>query len=138
MCVGPQRDAECSGETKVGELEVALAVDQQVLWLEIAMQNPILVAKRGALQKLVHEAPDSDRVEGTTVSMNIHVLLQVSLAVLEDKDKLCFGVDDIVEANDVDVLELLHERYLADGGGRRPFLCIQVDLLECDDFIGGS
>ena len=94
------------------------------------MKNPVLVAERGTLQELVHEAPDSHRVESPAIAVNIHVLLQVPLAVLKDEDKLGLGVNDIIEADDIDVLKLLHERDLADGRGRRALFGIEVDLLQ--------
>ena len=84
------------------------------MWLEITVKNPVLVAERGTLQELVHEAPDSHRVESPAIAVNIHVLLQIPLAVLKDEDKLGLGVNDIIEADDIDVLKLLHERDLAD------------------------
>lgn len=47
--------------------------------------------------------------------MCVHVALEVLLAEFENKDKFLLGVDDIVEANDVGVTELLHERDFSDG-----------------------
>lgn len=70
--------------------------------------------------------------------MNIHVLLQIPLTVLEDKYQFCFGVDDIVEAHDVDVLELFHERDLTDGGRWGAFLGIEVYLFERHNLVCGS
>src|SRR5690242_19283230 len=42
--VGAKRDTKGARETKVGQLQVALAVNQQVLRLEIAVQDPMAVA----------------------------------------------------------------------------------------------
>lgn len=39
---------ECSGETKITELELPFPVDQQVLWLEVTVKNPVLVAEGSA------------------------------------------------------------------------------------------
>lgn len=88
------------------------------------MKDPILVAERSALQQLVHETPDGDRVQGATISMGIHILLQIAITELEDEDKLGLGVNNVVQADDVDVLELLHEGNLADGGGWCTFFSI--------------
>lgn len=55
MGVGAQRDAECAGESKVGELEVALAVDEEVLGFEIAMQDAVGVQVVDALDELPGE-----------------------------------------------------------------------------------
>jgi hypothetical protein len=68
----------------------------------------------------------------------VHILLKVLITVLEDKDKFCLRMYDIVEADDVDMLEFFHERNLPDGSGGRPFLCIEMYLLERDDLISRS
>ena len=49
------RDAERARETKVGELEIAVAVDEKVLRLQIAVEDAVLVAERDALEKLIEE-----------------------------------------------------------------------------------
>ena len=99
------------------------------------MQDPILMAERSAFEKLVHETPDSDGIERATVAVDVHIFLQVALTVLKDENELDLRVDNIVEANDVDVLELLHKRDLADGGGWCAFLRIEMDLLKRDDLV---
>jgi hypothetical protein len=96
------------------------------------------MTKRCALEELVHETSHGHRVKRSAIAVLVHILLKVLIAVLEDKDKLCLRVYDIVEADDVDVLEFLHERNLTDGGGGCPFLCVEVYLLERDDLIGRS
>jgi hypothetical protein len=67
----------------------------------------------------------------------VHVALQILFAEFEDEDELGLCVDDIVQAEDVDVFELLEEGYLADRGGWRAFLCVEMDLLQRDDLVGG-
>ena len=47
------------GETKVGEFELALVVDEQVLRFEITVEDSILVAEGYAAEKLPHEGFDS-------------------------------------------------------------------------------
>ena len=47
-------------------------------------------------------------------------------------------MDDIVEADNVGMLELLHETDLADGGRRRPLLGIEVNLLERHELVGDA
>lgn len=73
------------------------------------MQHPVLVAERRAHQQLVHEAAYCMRIERATVAVSVHVLLKVAFAVLEDEDKFSLGMDDVVEADDVNMLELFHE-----------------------------
>jgi hypothetical protein len=73
------------------------------------MQDPVLVAKRCALEKLVHETSDGHRVECTPIAMLVHVFLEILVTVFEDKDKFCLRVYDIVQADNVDMFELFHE-----------------------------
>lgn len=80
------------------------------------MQHSILVAEASSLEQLIHETPDDVGIESTAISVGVHVLLQVLIAEFEDEDEFALGVDDVVEADDVFVLELLHERDFADGG----------------------
>lgn len=100
------------------------------------MEDSVVVAKGCPFEELVHEAADRARVERSTFPMRVHVLFQVLLAKLKDKDKLGFGVDDVVQAHDVYVLELFHERDLANSGRGRSFLCVEVDLFERNDLVG--
>lgn len=93
------------------------------------------MAKGCAHEKLVHEAPDRIRFEGTAVAMRVHVFLEVPFTVLEDKDELCFRVDDVVQTHNVDVLELLHERDLANRSRWCTLFGIKVDLFKCHNFI---
>jgi len=99
------------------------------------MQDPVLMAKRRALEKLIHETPDGHRVECTAIAMLIHVLFKILITIFKDEDKLCLRVYDIVQADNVDMLELFHEGDFTDSGGGCPFLCVEVYLLKCDDLI---
>ena len=69
--------------------------------------------------------------------MSVHIALEVLLAEFENKDEFLLGVDDIVEANDVGVTELLHKRDFSDGSRGSALLSIEVDFFEGDNFIGG-
>jgi hypothetical protein len=129
------RNPKSPGQAEISEFELTFPIDKKVLRFQIAMQHSVLVAKSCAHEKLVHETPHGTRIEGTTVAMCIHVLLEVSLTVLEDKDELRFCVDDIVKAHDVDVLELLHQGDLPDRSRWGSFFSIKVNLFERDDFI---
>ena len=53
MGICPEGNAERACEAKVGELEVALLVDQQVLRLEVAVENSVRVQVVDALDELV-------------------------------------------------------------------------------------
>lgn len=131
------RYAKCPRETEVTQFEFTFPVDKKVLGLEISMKDSILMTKSCPFQQLVHETPHGNGVQCTAVAMGIHVFLQIPITVFEDKDKLCFGVDNVVQADDVDMLEFLHERDLSDRGGGSPFFSIKVDLFEGDNFVCG-
>ena len=102
---------------------------------EVSVQNPVFVTERSTLEKLVHETPNGDGIEGATLAVDIHVFLEVAFTVLKYEDELCLGVDDVVEADDIDMLELFHEGDLTDGGRWGAFFCIEMNLLEGDDFV---
>ena len=100
------------------------------------MKNAISVAEINALEKLVHEGLDGDRVESSAVALCIHVFLQVLVHVIEDEHEFVFGVDDIVEADNVLVLQFLHKGDLADRGGGCAFFGVEVDFLESYKLAG--
>ena len=129
------RNTKCSSKAEISEFKFSLPIDEKILRFQITVQHSILVAKCCAHEKLVHKAPNGIRIEGTAVAMRIHVLFEVPLTVLEDKDEFRFCVDNIVKAYDVDVFELLHEGDLANRSRWRPFFGIKVNLFERNDFI---
>lgn len=93
---GVDRDSEGAGKTKIGELQLALVVDEQVLGLEITVQDAVLVAKSDAAQQLVHERLDGHGIQLASVAARVHVFLQVLVHVLKHEHELVLGVDDIV------------------------------------------
>lgn len=113
---GVNRNTECASKAEIAQLQLAFPVDEKVLRFEVSVQNPVLVTERSTLEKLVHETPNGDGIEGATLAVDIHVLLEVAFTVLKYEDELCLGVDDVVEADDIDMLELFHEGDLTDGG----------------------
>lgn len=52
MCVCADRHPEGSCQAKVSELDLSLGVDEEVLWLQVSMKNPVRVAEGQALQQL--------------------------------------------------------------------------------------
>lgn len=80
------------------------------------MQDAIVMAEGDPLQELVHEGFDSDIVELAAPAAGIHVFLQVLVHIFKYEHELVLGVDDIVKGDDVFMLELFHQRDLADGG----------------------
>lgn len=79
------------------------------------MQHVVAVAEGEAAQQLIHEGLDD--VEGDFAVERVEVLLEVLVAVLEDERELLVGVEDVVEADNVFVLQLLEEANLAQGRG---------------------
>ena len=88
------------------------------------------MAERGSLEQLIHEAANRIRIQCPTISMLVHVFFQIHLTVFENEDELGFGMYDIVQPDNVDMLELLHERDFADSGRWCTLFGIEVDLLE--------
>ena len=98
-----QRNTKGAGKTEIGELEVALLVDEEVLGLEIAVQDAVGVAVLDAIAKLEHELADDliakaelhqmrrralgQGLASTTIAhrKSLHVLLEVEVEELEDE-----------------------------------------------------
>jgi len=99
------------------------------------MENLILMAEGCALEQLEHEAAYGHLIQCAAVSVLIHVLLEILFTKFENENQFRLSVNDVVESNDVDMTQLLHERNFADGGGRGAFFCIEVNLLQGDDFV---
>lgn len=133
---GVDRDAECTGETEVAKLQQTFTVDEQVLGLEVAVENTVLMAEVDSLEKLVHEALDCSGLEGTTFAISVHVPLKIAIHVLEHQHELVLSVDDVVEGDDVFVLELFHERDFTDSCGGCALFGIEVYFLQSDELAG--
>ena len=63
MCVCPQRYPKSPSQTKIGQLEVAILVDQQILGLQVAMEDPVGMAVSDTLAQLAHELLDHVRTQ---------------------------------------------------------------------------
>ena len=92
------------------------------------MQNAILVAEVDAAEELLHEGFDGHGVKLTAVAAAVHVFLQVFVHVFENEHEFVFGVDNIMEGDDVFVLELFHEADFANGRAGGAFFAIEVDF----------
>lgn len=49
------RNSEGTGQTKISELEDILPIDEQVLWLQVSVEDLMLVALGCSVQELVQE-----------------------------------------------------------------------------------
>lgn len=58
MGVGAERNTEGASQTEIGQLQVALLVDEQVLWLQVTVQDAVGVAVARALEELKSELLD--------------------------------------------------------------------------------
>lgn len=117
-------------------VELALVVDKKVLRFEIAMEDTIFVAEGNTLKELVHERLDGHIIELAALTARVHEFLEIFVHIFEDKHEFVFGMDDVVEGDNVLVLELFHEGDFADGGGGGAFFAVEVDFFEGDEFAG--
>ena len=99
------------------------------------MEDAVLVTKRDALAKLVHKAANRVRLESTTLTVRVHVALEILLAKFKDEDKLELGVNDVVQAHNIWVSKFFHQTNLTNRRRRRTLLCVEVDFLEGNDFV---
>ena len=95
------------------------------------MENSALVAKEESLQQLVSVGLHQHRVHLTVLKpgcrktvlfkisnlgyVGVHVLLEVHGEELKDEVELGLLHENVLEGDDVRVLQLLQQRYLADG-----------------------
>ena len=86
------------------------------------------MTKGGTLQQLEHETTDCVRVKCATVSMLIHILLEILLAIFKDQDQFRFCVYYVVETNNVDMFEFFHKRYFPNRGRWGPFFGVKMNF----------
>ena len=58
MCVRAHGNTKCARQTKVCELQVIVFVDEQILWLEIAVEDAVCMAVKQARRQLMREFLD--------------------------------------------------------------------------------
>ena len=81
MGVGPQGDTKRAGQAKVGKLQVALLVNEQVLRLQVAMQDAVAVAVSDAGAELLHELFHHGLAESEMAMATVHAALGQRLAL---------------------------------------------------------
>lgn len=153
MGIGSQWNTKGSGQTEISEFKVAITVNEQVLWLQIAVKNTMAVAVTDTLAQLAHELLDHlitktktaevwtrafwESLAAATITdwQCLHVFLEIKVEELEDEVELvAVGVDNVEETDNVWVVHLLEEGNLADGGGWDTLIFgLETDLLESDN-----
>lgn len=91
MGEGLNGQTEGSGQSKIGDLEGACLVDEEVLRLEVAVNDSAGMAVVEPITELVEEQLHLVRSHGGLVLA--HVLLQVVVDQLEDQIELLLGGD---------------------------------------------
>jgi hypothetical protein len=81
VSVGFHWETESTSETEIGEFDVSIFVNKQVLWFKISVHYSVRMAVCSSLQNLIGEAFYFMRWEWAAYLS--HVLLQVVLAVLK-------------------------------------------------------
>lgn len=87
------------------------------------------MTKSDTFAQLMHKAADSIGLEGTALSVGVHIALKILFAKLENQDQFLFSVNNVVQADNVGVAKFFHERDLANRSRRRSLLGIEMDLL---------
>ena len=86
-------------EAEICKLQVPLRtvslIDEQILWLQVAVEYPPVMAETDACQKLEKVRLDLRRRH--TVRGLVEMLLQVLITELEDEGELLIRVDDIMK-----------------------------------------
>lgn len=131
--------AEAARETEIGELDLAVGGDEQVVGLDVAVQDEVLVAEPDGADEHAHPGLD---VGGSVVHVGgvSDEHLQVAKGkVLEDQvDVLVFGGEDGLEGDDVGVVQLLEVLQFADGVGGHALcvLLLHLNFLDGDELCG--
>uniref|UniRef100_A0A147BDZ8 Putative secreted protein n=1 Tax=Ixodes ricinus TaxID=34613 RepID=A0A147BDZ8_IXORI len=81
--VHPDRDAEGPGQPKVGQLNVALLVDEKVLRLQISVEYPPPVAEQNPFQDLLQVALDYLCVHTLVLGKCVKILFEIHRKKLE-------------------------------------------------------
>ena len=130
--VGTDGDLKGARKPKVGNLQLALTVDQQVLRLQVAVHDAARVADGHTLEELVHVGLDQRHAHAIRPA-GIHVFFEVFVEPLENEVEAVLGVLYVHQVDDVGVRELLQKGDLTERRGRDAFvLDLETDLLECD------
>lgn len=63
MSISSERDTKGSGKTKIGQFEVTILVNEQVLGLQVTVKHAVRVAISHTVAKLIHEFSNDHIIE---------------------------------------------------------------------------
>lgn len=107
VSVGADGHAKRAGETKVSQLENALAVDEQVGQLQVPVQNAVRVAVRDALEDLIQ------------IALEDRAYVQQNTTREVSRLQLCRG--RAIKSNLLVHLDLLYDgKFINEKGGNKP------------------
>jgi len=101
---------ESVGKAKVGDNDVLVAIQEQVLKLEITVNNTLLVQVSDTRDQLSEEPPRGRIFEVSVVQDVIEEL--TSGCVFQDDSHVSFSLNELVQSNNIRVLELFENRDL--------------------------
>lgn len=87
-------------------LNDTIFVDQQILWFQISVEYPSLVAEEHGCRNLVQVATDEVRVHHFLCWQCVHVFLQVHWQKFEDQVEAAVFHENILKVDDVWVFQL--------------------------------
>ena len=96
--VGAERDTESTSKTKIGELQVALFVDEKILRFEISVEDAMCVTVVEAANQLVGELADNlgaHTFTSTASRDRVHVFAKIEIEELEYKIELALLVNNV-------------------------------------------
>ncbi|KAI9158770.1 Aspartate kinase FUB3 [Paramyrothecium foliicola] len=127
---------EAAGQTEIGELDLAVRGDEQVVGLDIAVQDETLVAEPDGAGEHAHPGLDVGGAVADVVGVADEHLEVAEGQVLEHEvEVLVLGGEDAEQGDDVGVAQLLEVLELAHGVGRHALgvLLLNLDLLDGDE-----
>jgi hypothetical protein len=98
-------------ETKVGEFDVMIPVEEYIFWLDVAMTNAAVVAKHDGVGELIKSASRSREGE-RAILLDRPVEFALG-SELKDHVELVWGAEDLAELDDIRVVEGLLDGNLA-------------------------
>ena len=127
---------EAPGETEIGELDVAVGGDEQVVGLDIAVEDEVLVTEPDGAGEHAHPGLDVCGAVADLVGvLDEHLEIAEGQVFENEVEVLVLGGEDGEEGDDVGVGQLLEMLELADGVGGHAFavLFLDLDLLDGDE-----